>query len=41
MKLVEVIPAFDTSEATFDFACRMCREAGKTRYASRMSRDSR
>lgn len=30
MKLVEVIPAFDTSEATFDFACRMCRAAGKT-----------
>ena len=30
MKLVEVIPAFDTSEATFEFACRMCRAAGKT-----------
>lgn len=30
MKLVEVIPAFDTSEPTFEFACRMCRAAGKT-----------
>ncbi len=30
MKLVEVVPAFDTSEATFEFACRMCRAAGKT-----------
>ena len=30
MKLVEVIPAFDTSEATFEFACRLCRAAGKT-----------
>jgi 3-hydroxybutyryl-CoA dehydrogenase len=30
MKLVEVIPAFDTSESTFDFACRLCRGAGKT-----------
>lgn len=30
MKLVEVIPSFETSEPTFDFACRMCRAAGKT-----------
>jgi 3-hydroxybutyryl-CoA dehydrogenase len=30
MKLVEVIPAFDTSEATFEFTCQMCRAAGKT-----------
>lgn len=30
MKLVEVIPAFDTSETTFELACRMCRSAGKT-----------
>lgn len=30
MKLVEVIPGFDTSEATYDFACRMCRAVGKT-----------
>ncbi len=30
MKLVEVIPAFDTSEATFEFACQLCRAAGKT-----------
>lgn len=30
MKLVEVIPAFDTSDATVDFASRLCRSAGKT-----------
>lgn len=30
MKLVEVIPAFDTGEETFELACRMCRAAGKT-----------
>lgn len=30
MKLVEVIPAFETSEATFEFAVRMCKGAGKT-----------
>jgi 3-hydroxybutyryl-CoA dehydrogenase len=30
MKLVEVIPAFDTGEETFELVCRMCRAAGKT-----------
>lgn len=30
MRLVEVIPAFDTSEATFEFASRMCQSVGKT-----------
>jgi 3-hydroxybutyryl-CoA dehydrogenase len=30
MKLVEVIPAFDTSPATVETAMRLCREAGKT-----------
>lgn len=30
MKLVEVIPAFATSEATFEFARRLCTGAGKT-----------
>lgn len=30
MKLVEVIPAFETAEATFEFACRLCTGAGKT-----------
>jgi len=30
MKLVEVIPAFDTAEETFELARRMCRAAGKT-----------
>jgi len=29
MRLVEVIPAFDTSEATFELAARLCRGAGK------------
>jgi 3-hydroxybutyryl-CoA dehydrogenase len=29
MKLVEVIPAFDTSPATLDFVKRLCTEAGK------------
>lgn len=30
MKLVEVIPAFGTSETTFEFVCRLCTSAGKT-----------
>jgi len=30
MRLVEVIPSFDTSEATFELASRLCRGAGKT-----------
>jgi 3-hydroxybutyryl-CoA dehydrogenase len=30
MKLVEVIPAFDTSPATLDFVKRLCSKAGKT-----------
>ena len=30
MKLVEVIPAFETGEATFEFARRLCTGAGKT-----------
>lgn len=30
MKLVEVIPAFETSDATFEFTTRLCKGAGKT-----------
>jgi 3-hydroxybutyryl-CoA dehydrogenase len=30
MKLVEIIPAFDTAEATVEFATRLCTGAGKT-----------